>query len=246
MKSCPRCGKPESDFDEPFLGAFCPDCFSSKSELFEVKLPLELERCQKCGKARITGEWVYPNADRIGEYLSAKIRSSHKFKLLDCKLASSDPSQLSATMELEFVLPQGSTAQKKTTRTIAILPTMCASCSQKSGGYFEAIIQLRGDPEKIARKTELIKAMRGNDSFVSKVEELKEGVDIYVGSYRSATNVLSKLKLAYTQANKLAWLQRDSKSQWFLQHHSAIENNLNWAHNIWSLETTKRLLSMQF
>jgi nonsense-mediated mRNA decay protein 3 len=208
MKSCPRCGKPESDFAEPFLGAFCPDCFSSKSELFEVKPPLELERCQKCGKARITGEWVYPSAERIGEYLSAKIRSSHKFKLTDCKLAVDDPSQLQATIRLEFVLPQGSTAEKKTTRTIALLPTMCTGCSQKSGGYFEAIIQLRGDPEKIARKAALIKAMIGNDSFVAKVEELKEGLDIYVGSFRSATNVLSRLKLSYTQANKLAGKKR--------------------------------------
>ena len=57
-------------------------------------------------------------------------------------------------------------------------------------------------------KTALIKAMVGNESFVAKVEELKEGTDIYVGSHKTATDVLSRLKLAYTQANKLAGKKR--------------------------------------
>ncbi|MFA5247294.1 MAG: NMD3-related protein [Candidatus Micrarchaeia archaeon] len=208
MKSCPQCGKPESAFKEPFIGAFCSDCFTSKTPLFEIKLPLELERCQKCGKVRLLAQWVFPNSERISEYLGAKLRSAYEFKVKGCVLEPSEKSQLQATMTIEFVLPQGNTVEKKTTRTIALLPTMCAGCSQKSGGYFEAIIQLRGDEAKIARKTELIKAMIGNDSFVSKVETLKEGIDIYVGSHRSATNVLSRLKLAYTQANKLAGKKR--------------------------------------
>lgn len=208
MKSCPSCGKPESDFDEPFVGAFCPDCFASKKSLFEVRLPLELEYCQKCRKARFTGIWEYPNAERLAMYLTGKVRSEYPFTVKPCGLTSPENNMLQIEVELSLELPQGSTVRKKTTRTVTLLPMQCVSCSQRSGGYFEAIIQLRGDPAKVARKTELIKAMVGNDSFVSKVEDLKEGVDIYVGSFKSATSVLSKLKLVYTQANKLAGKKR--------------------------------------
>jgi len=208
MKSCPSCGKDESKFDEPFVGAFCPECFGIKKTLFEVRQPLELEYCQKCGKARFTGVWEYPNAERLAMYLTGKIRSEYPFTVKPCGLTSPENNQLQIEVEITLELPQTSKVVKKTTRTVALLPTQCVSCSQRSGGDFEAIIQLRGDPAKIARKTALIKAMVGNESFVAKVEELKEGVDIYVGSFRAATDVLSKLKLTYTQANKLAGKKR--------------------------------------
>ena len=208
MKSCPNCGKDESAFDEPFVGAFCPDCFASKKSLFEVKQPLELEYCQKCEKARFTGVWERPNAERLAMYITGKIRSEYPFTVKAGELKSPENNMLQIEIEILLDLPQGSTAKKKTTRTVTLLPTQCVSCSQRSGGYFEAIIQLRGDPAKIARKTALIKAMVGNESFVAKVEELKEGTDIYVGSHKTATDVLSRLKLAYTQANKLAGKKR--------------------------------------
>ena len=208
MKSCPNCGKDESAFDEPFIGAFCPDCFSSKKILFEVKQPLELEFCQKCGKARFTGVWEYPNSERLAMYLTGKIRSEYQFTVKPLGLTTPENNMLQIEVEISLELPQGSTAVKKTTRTVTLLPTQCVSCSQRSGGYFEAIIQLRGDAAKIARRTALIKAMVGNESFVAKVEELKEGTDIYVGNFRTATDVLSKLKLTYTQANKLAGKKR--------------------------------------
>ena len=208
MKSCPSCGKDESAFDEPFVGAFCPDCFASKKSLFEIKLPLELEYCQKCGKARFTGIWEYPNAERLALYLTGKVRSEYPFTVKALGLTSPENNMLQIEVEISLELPQGSAVKKRTTRTVALLPTQCVSCSQRSGGYFEAIIQLRGDEAKIARKTALIKAMVGNESFVAKVEELKEGTDIYVGSFKTATDVLSKLKLEYTQANKLAGKKR--------------------------------------
>jgi len=204
MKSCPQCGKDESQFDEPFVGAFCADCFAIKNSLFQVKQPLELEYCPKCGKARFTGVWERPNAERLAMYLTGKVRSEYPFTVKPVGLTSPENNMLQIEVEISLELPQGTTARKKTTRTVTLQPSQCTSCSQRSGGYFEAIIQLRGDPAKIARKTALIKAMVGNESFVAKVEELKEGTDIYVGSFKVATNVLSKLKLAYTQANKLA------------------------------------------
>jgi len=208
MKSCPQCGKGEDECGEPFVGAFCPGCFASKNCLFEVRQPLELEYCPKCGKSKFSGAWERPTKERLAQYLASKVRSAYPFKVKGCCVSSPEKNQFLVEAEISLELPQGSTAEKKATRTVALLPTMCAGCSQRSGGYFEAIIQLRGDPAEVAKKAGLIKAMVGNESFVSKVEELKEGIDIYVGSFKSATGVLSKLGLSYTQANKLAGKKR--------------------------------------
>ena len=40
--------------------------------------------------------------------------------------------------------------------------TTCPRCSRISGGYFEAIIQLRGDPKKVAKSAESIMKRLGS------------------------------------------------------------------------------------
>jgi nonsense-mediated mRNA decay protein 3 len=204
MKSCPQCGRRESECEEQFVGAFCPGCFSESRSLFSVRAPLELEHCPKCGKSKFQKDWERPTEERLSQYLSSRVRSAYPFEVLECKASSPEKNQLLVEAEVSFQLPQGSCAKKGITRTIALIANLCPECGQRSGGYYEAIIQLRGDPERVARKAALLKAVIGNESFVSREEKLREGADLYVGSSKAAASALSKLGLRHSHSAKLA------------------------------------------
>jgi nonsense-mediated mRNA decay protein 3 len=95
----------------------------------------------------------------------------------------------------------------------------CDVCSRLAGGYYEAIIQLRGDSRlleegEIAQYTEKIQNLleqireRGNRlAFIAKTVRLKEGVDFYLGSNKAARQICQKIVEAhaatFTQSPKL-------------------------------------------
>lgn len=66
--------------------------------------------------------------------------------------------------------------------------------------YFEAIIQLRPyDTEVFAFIEKAIYEKHNSGLFISRIEELKTGVDIYVSSQRFARTLGQKLKRHYPQ-----------------------------------------------
>ncbi|MEM2900776.1 MAG: NMD3-related protein, partial [Thermoplasmata archaeon] len=81
----------------------------------------------------------------------------------------------------------------------------CDRCSKMYGGYYEAIVQVRADNRKItseemkevkgfvnSRLGELKKSSRS--VFISKEEELREGLDFYVGSIDAAKQIAKSLQ----------------------------------------------------
>jgi NMD protein affecting ribosome stability and mRNA decay len=64
--------------------------------------------------------------------------------------------------------------------------------------YFEAIIQLRPYDERVFQFIlDDIKRMKNENIFISKVEELKTGVDIYISSQKFARSLGDKMKRAF-------------------------------------------------
>jgi len=84
---------------------------------------------------------------------------------------------------------------------VRIQRTACDICSRESGGYFEAIIQIRSAgrfPTEEERKRcsaiarEAMEGMRKKGdrlAFISSVLEQKEGVDLYMGSMNASRQV---------------------------------------------------------
>jgi len=84
---------------------------------------------------------------------------------------------------------------------IRIKNETCDTCSRIAGGYYAGIVQLRANHRLISEKEVdrcieladhlLKKLMEKGDrfAFISKIEELKEGVDLYIGSATSCKQV---------------------------------------------------------
>jgi nonsense-mediated mRNA decay protein 3 len=114
--------------------------------------------------------------------------------------------------ELSLIVEQaGAFVEVKRKVAVNYAKTICIDCSRTASGYFEAIIQVRGKKrERVEKKAGEIANAVLKKSFIPKIEELKEGIDIYCGSRNEAIGALNALRLGFLRTEKLAG-ERDGK-----------------------------------
>lgn len=197
-KICPRCGK--SSRVAGFIGAFCKDCYVQRQPLYELP-ELVIDRCVKCGKLRLRGFWT--DERNLPAYLKEKIKTRHRLASVTASVHAEPDSRL-GSVDLGLVVEaEGQSVLAKERWELQFNKTQCPDCALQAGGYHEAIIQFRGDAERVERA--LQKYLRNIEAvtFVAKVIPHKEGPDVLVGKKRPALELLSKLNFDFTVANKL-------------------------------------------
>ncbi len=189
VRYCPLCAKPDSQVE--FHGELCVQCAKSRLKPFE---PVNAMLCTKCGQLLDRGR------NRKDCSLADEV-----IRLL--KLKGTNATFNEAKSFVEYDTPYGRMA-----RPVLVLfeKSMCTVCDRAGSQYFEAVIQLRGDANKVARITGMVVQKLEQKTFVPKIEELKEGIDIYCGSRNEAIAALNAFSFSYVRTEKLAG-QRDGK-----------------------------------
>ncbi len=172
MKHCPICNKSSSEIK--FYGEFCADCAGDK---VRGRLPREAEVtvCKSCGNIKVAGAFVPETHASVERLLKSAIKH-YPIRLMHsgngiARLAVSDPDREGLEVQANVHL-----------KAIRVL---CDACSKKRAGYYEAVVQLRGEKEKVARTSEsLSRYLERNGAFVTKVEEKEHGLDIYASDKR--------------------------------------------------------------
>lgn len=183
VRFCPVCGKPDSG--QQFIGELCLDCASGRLKPFPT---IHILICQKCG------EVIEKGNRRKNTTIDAEAE-----RLL--KLKGTDPVFSPTHTSVEYDSDYGRVSQPL---TLLFEKRICTECSRSSSQYFEAIVQLRGEPAKVARMAEMMSKKLQERTFIPKMEELKEGVDIYCGSRNEAIATLNVFKLGFLRTEKLA------------------------------------------
>lgn len=180
---CPICGKPDSE--KEFYGELCVDCAKEKIGHFPT---VRVRVCAKCGQV----------IDKARKKKGIKFDDEVTRQL---KLKASHPKYSGDFSSVEYDTHLGRLSQG-----ILVLTDkqQCADCSRAGSQYFEAIIQLRGDPKRVERMERLFIRRIESRSFIPKIEELKEGIDIYCGSRNEAILALNSQELGYLRTEKLA------------------------------------------
>ncbi len=183
---CPRCGRTSDKVE--FIDAFCIDDYP-----LNIKVPdrVELEQCTRCGRMRLRGEWT-PYSDKKVEGLV----------LSRCKGDFEGASYDVAYQTASFSVKKGS-ARVERKIPLDIRRTICPQCSRMSGGYFEGIIQLRGDRAKAERLAETLLRKLEKKTFVTRTEEKDEGLDLYIGSSKAVVALMGELGLKVLITKKL-------------------------------------------
>lgn len=181
---CPTCGK--SDAEVSFHGEMCMECAKLRiGELPNVQVTI----CSKCGEVLDKGRkkketTIQEEATRL------------------LKLKGTDPAYAEDMMSVEYDTPSG---RIKRDLLVLIRKEQCVACARSNSQYFEAIIQVRGgDRLKIERMADILVKRVESRSFIPKIDELKEGIDIYCGSRNEAIAALNAQKLGFVRTEKLA------------------------------------------
>lgn len=198
MDACIKCGAKRGT--KQFRGLFCVDCYAWR---IEIPRNVRIEICKRCKRTKIMGEWKKTSEKELAEYLVSKIKGE-KFERGGIDFENKKTI-------LYFMVDDNEMARVERDYPFTIAETICPDCSKQSGGYFEAIIQFRGDPKKYADKKEKIERMLRKKTFITKEESVKEGVNLYIGSSKIVWNVLKELELKPVLSRKLFGLKEGKR-----------------------------------
>ena len=175
---CPKCGASSEEI--AFSGPFCVKC---KPVNITCPTRMEFMRCGKCKKVRMKGNWINADDAKISEAVISKckgefVRGTYSLHTQEATFFVGDKNRLFPV---------------KIHINVRIVRNICPHCSRQSGGYFEAIIQLRGPISKINRHDRLFRKMLLKKTFVTKEVERKEGLDLYIGNSKAVVEMLAEL-----------------------------------------------------
>lgn len=196
---CPRCGKTSNE--KGFIDAFCIDCYP-----LDVQIPKEIvfEVCTRCGRIKRGNEWKKKYEKEISNSIIKKCRGEFFNAMFN-----------SETNGITFFIKKSDKILKiNKPVNVRFNKTICTDCSRLSGGYYEAIIQLRGDGQMIDKLARTIEQEISKSTFISKVEEKKEGIDFYIGSTDAALDLIKELGHRYILSKKLAGVDKEGMRQY--------------------------------
>jgi nonsense-mediated mRNA decay protein 3 len=198
--TCPKCGKE----CEKFFDSVCNDCFFENFKLFELPLVLHVRICSSCGAYFHKSKW-----EDVGNLEDVVLKAVE-----NALLVNNEAEDVEVCLEPREITPyiyavkaevdasvRGEPTHTEAETEVRIQRTACDMCSRESGGYFEAIIQIRAagrlptEEEKrrcsaIARDAMESMRKKGDRlAFISYALEQKEGVDLYMGSMNASRQV---------------------------------------------------------
>ena len=242
---CYKCGVSEAQ-KGPLIHGLCQECFASEHRLIRALGKVSVNVCRRCGAYMIGNRWQEPIDQGTAAQEAAKaavLTALRVAKFTDAGIEFVRPDG-AAGVDLKFeVKPsarevlvkvhasgkvhetQGKPIVDSAQVIVGVKPTTCAVCSLMRAGYYEAILQVRGEKKIPADKLAKIeralvsnadKMMKDDRKiFISKVEKKPEGLDFYLSSLSLARNMAEILKSNFqakvTETAKLIGQDRGGK-----------------------------------
>ncbi len=200
-KHCPLCNR--SSDETMFYGEFCRYCTEEK---LTKKIPdnVEAHLCKRCGRLQIgSGRF----AKLSGRSLETALQ--HIMNKFIVHVISFDEQHV-----VIDVTEEGHRYNVSAEKTVGIKfrKTMCDTCVRKACSYYEAVLQLRGDEERVAnfeRSIEKYIIKRGG--FISKIEDIDNGRDMYISSKQLVGNYLAQRHIKAVTSYTLYGLKQGKK-----------------------------------
>ncbi|MDE1762476.1 MAG: hypothetical protein KGH78_04790 [Candidatus Micrarchaeota archaeon] len=190
-KHCPICNR--SSEEAHFYGEICEFC---TIERLGNTLPSEakITICKRCGRVNYNGEFVEQDRKVLESILQ------RQFKEFDLQLIS----YIEAAAIVELNKYEDNIEGIRKEIALRYLKVMCPQCNRKSAGYYEAVVQLRGSKERVAKMYARIeKYFLANEQFIARVERANNGVDMYLSSKKLTSAFMAERGLKPTMSYEL-------------------------------------------
>ena len=202
---CPSCGKGSE------TGEICASCRVGKTVWLGCEKRVDCIRCPACG-ARKTGSTWTDDLQEIDEEALAEdmvksaihLHSDLKSPAFTIKIRATGANRSAADVQIEGVL-YGVPVEGACRVEIAWIREQCDRCSRISGSYYEGVVQVRAQGrrpgyEEIRQAIEIAEEVEremiaGGErlSYISKMDETREGLDITVGSQQIGQAIASAI-----------------------------------------------------
>ncbi len=211
---CPTCGASENE--KQFVTAFCIDCFAKQRQPLETPKETAFTLCTNCKRIRVSGEWLAARRGEserefeqrvLKEQILKKTRLARGVELLH---ASVERRKNFAFLHAVFSL-EGKRFEASARVRVEEERRACEDCVKKASGYYEAIIQVRGERQRVARVARRLERVLNAETFFVEAVARKEGVDLLVGSKQAALQTLSRTGLAYSLSLKLVGVREGKR-----------------------------------
>lgn len=211
MSFCVKCGR---DCEES-LDGLCIDCWLDGRRLTELPHHVDLRVCTNCGEYEFGDRWL--RRDRLVAVQDAAA---------DALSVIRDAVPVSIATEAEEQDPHvyvvrvrtvcdvmGYEAEDEASTIVRIKNTVCRRCSRQLGSYYEAILQIRTGSGKLsdAEREETLalvensvarQAATNRSLFITKMELVTGGVDVYLSSMSLGKSLARELADAYCAETK--------------------------------------------
>ncbi|MDD4138266.1 MAG: 60S ribosomal export protein NMD3 [Methanoregula sp.] len=214
---CPKCGKP-SDTD-----GLCQQCRIGSTPWFTCDNRVKNIQCPRCGATKRVNTWTdnIRSREELGPELAKTAVHFHpdvKKPEIDVTIQDITINRSRATLVIHGILYK---TPVEGTCTVEIIwqKEQCDRCNRISGSYYEGIVQVRAEGRipstfeiqmslSIAQQIEdTIQAGGERLSFISDMNETRDGLDIIIGSQRIglliSQGIVAQLGGRYTSHPKL-------------------------------------------
>lgn len=201
---CVECGKDGETFE-----AICAQCFFDRKKLVELPEVLDVTLCASCSNVLSGKKWTVQELDDVIDgLLSSSMWLNPALKVLGMEFDKSfeDRNNMSVLVKAKVGLGDRERVVEKQVR-VRLKQGTCPVCSKRHGQYYEAIIQIRPGEGELSQETKseiqehVVSRIKGpgpdGTSFISKVEDMHGGLDIYMGSNRDARAIAKELARRY-------------------------------------------------
>jgi len=185
---CPNCGKQKSG------AGLCIDCYLNKNGFSLKKKPVEI--CD-CDKVFFHNQWTDNWVSYLNQFVEKNLVVPPQIERSSVDVSGKREKQ-NVELEVDFIGEYGGEEFRKDIDfSVPIVKRTCADCKHLSGGYFEAVIQYRGEGDI---------PIELNRSKIIHIETVRGGLDYYIteSSYADAvTNQLRKKGFLIKKTNKI-------------------------------------------
>ena len=211
MNFCVKCGEE----CEESIDGLCISCWLDGRRLVDLPHHVDLHVCANCGEYDFGGRWVRRDpmvaiqdaaADVVMIVKGADVTS------ISTSVEEQDPRTFVVTVHAGCDV-MGYPADGEASTIVRVKNTVCRRCSRQLGSYYEAILQIRSASGKLedAMREEALamtensvarQAATNRQLFITKMELVPGGVDVYLSSISLGKAITKELGDAFCAETK--------------------------------------------
>ena len=198
---CVECGR-----EGPTVEGLCADCFRKRNPLVRPPETVDVVTCVECGRIETAQGWARVELEiAIPSLLRERVPVDPRAQRVTFTHVSrqEDPRNFDLAVKAAARFGELDVVEAFRIR-LRVKNGLCPTCNRKRSKYYEGIVQLRAEerPLNAEERDRLVafvqaavarRAAKGEELFISKIEDVRGGADVYLSSNTVARSIAREL-----------------------------------------------------